>query len=703
MNYDDHAWCLKQLEAAQEADHDNREAAREAKLFVTKRDGQWEADILDSGDSKPRYTFDLTNPIVKQVERTMSKSDYTLRVRPNGGKASEDTAGVYDGLLRNIQSISDADQVYSKAGRSVVVGGIDGFEVVHDYVDGDTFEQDLLIKGIPNFIDSVWFGPHKEQDASDARYAWKIWGLDKEEFEEKHPERAANASLSSDRSANAYYHRNDLVMVGLFYYLKEDTRDLVLMSNGKVYEDDEDFKKVKDELAALEVTEIKRRERKTTKLCIRKFDSSGWWGEAKETVFRHIPLVPIYGNFDYFEDKVLYFGAVEKLIDPQRVFNYSMSREVEEGALAPRAKYWMTEKQAQGHGDQLETLNTNTDPVQFYNPDEEAPGPPQQQGGAQINPGLRTISEATQQIMGMTAGMFAANMGDNPGLQSGVAIEALQDRGDMAHSGFVEAREVAMTRLGRILVDAIPRVYRPARQVRLLHEDGSIESKTIGEQVLDEQTGEVVTLNDLSEGTYDVTCVSGAKFENRQSETVRTLVELGQVDPAIIQMSSDVLANNVQAPGMGDVAGRARAMLLQQGLIPEDQWTDEERAKAQEAMQMAQMQPQEDPMMVAARAEEAKAQADLVDAQTKQMQTSADVQQKNASIEVDRFNAQTKRIEAETAQIEAAVKAQEAGVNIEHIKIKARKDAAEAEAQEIENAAVDAGIVDLARATSGEG
>jgi hypothetical protein len=148
----------------------------------------------------------------------------------------------------------------------------------------------------------------------------------------------------------------------------------------------------------------------------RLFDGGGWLTDEQKTVFSQVPVIPTYGNFKVIEEKTVYRGAVQKLMDPQRVMNYSLSREIEEGALAPRAKYWMTAAQSAGHEDKLKSLNTNSDPVQFYNPDPEAPGPPQQNGGAQINPGLRTISEAMRNIMGQTAGMFAANMGDNPGL-----------------------------------------------------------------------------------------------------------------------------------------------------------------------------------------------------------------------------------------------------------------------------------------------
>ena len=100
--------------------------------------------------------------------------------------------------------------------------------------------------------------------------------------------------------------------------------------------------------------------------------------------------------------------------------------------------------------------------------------------GAQINAGLATLSESMRGILSDSAGMHAATMGDNPALQSGVAIDKLQDRGDIGNNKYSTAREIAQRHTGRILVSAIPEIYPPRRQVRILDEDGTTSMVTIG-------------------------------------------------------------------------------------------------------------------------------------------------------------------------------------------------------------------------------
>ena len=450
-----------------------------------------------------------------------------------------------------------------------------------------------------------------------------------------------------------------------------------MMSSGQVLEDNEDFNTIKDELEAMGVTEVKRRTRMKDTVYVRKFDAQDWLGSKQKTVFSMIPVIPTYGNFRNVEDKTLYFGVVEKLYDPQRVLNYSLSREIEEGALAPRAKYWMTPKQASGHEDELSTMNTNTDPVQFFNVDEASPGIPQQNGGAQINPGLSRVSEGMRTMIGQSAGLFASNMGDNPGLQSGVAIKQLQNKGDIGTIKYFKAQEIAIARTAKILVDAIPSVYDTQREVYLLNEDGSQESETLNQTIIDQQTGQPITLNDLSIGSYDVVCSSGASFQNRQQESNAALLEMAQIDPSLIQMSGDVMLKNVDAPGMDILAERKRQQLLTAGAIPAEQQTDEEQQMMAQQAQSQGEQP--DAMMVAAQAEMQKAQAMSdknqlamqklqLDAQRNQQAAQLDAQKQQMAMQAMQIKLQNEQAQFELDK-QMFMKEQGDKLNMEAIKL----------------------------------
>jgi len=232
-----------------------------------------------------------------------------------------------------------------------------------------------------------------------------------------------------------------------------------------------------------------------------------------------------------------------------------------------------------GFEDTLATMNVNPDPVQGYNPDEKAPGPPTQSGGAPINPGLATLSESMFGIFTKVSGLFSANMGDNPGLQSGVALKRLQDKGDTSTVQYFKAMERAICRTDRIIIDAIPTVYDTPRITRILKEDGTFDMTEINQQIFDEQSQKMVTVNDVTVGKYDVVCSAGPSFQNRQDEAVAAITETAAVMPEIMQVGADVMLNNITAPGMAALAVRVRNNLFNTGVIPVEQWTDEEKRK----------------------------------------------------------------------------------------------------------------------------
>ena len=681
--YDDHQSVVNLLSACQQADHDNREMAREAHLFLDKRDGQWEAYWWNANQNKPRYTFDQVNPIVSQIASEIEQADFDIRVSPAGGNATKDIANTYDGIIRNIENLSNAKQVYAQSCRGMVTGGFDAWRVCSKFADDNSFDQDIMIEKIANPLDRVWFDPAAEkQDKSDSRYAFVLHPMAIDEYQNRWPE-GSEESVSDDREGDAYYDKAEVIVVGEFLYVESEDRELVLMSNGQTHEINDDFEKIRDDLEMMGVTEVRRRKRKMHKVCSRYFDGKDWLEDDKDTVFNRIPIVPVYGNYKVFENKTIYWGVVEKLLDPQRVLNYAMSREIEEGALAPRAKYWMTPTQAAGHEDQLATLNTNSDPVQFFNPDPEFPQVPQQNGGAQINAGLRTVATAMQGMMNAASGMFAANMGDNPNAQSGVAIRQLQNKGDNATYQYTRAMEIAIQATGNLIKDAIPKVYDTPRTIRVLREDDTYDMADINQTVIDNETGEMVTVNDLSIGVYDVICRAGPSFRNRQQETLEAITSLAQVDPSLMQIAGDLLLQNINTPAANQIAERKRAQMIQAGLIPQSQMTEEELMAAQQQMMQGQQQP--DPAMVLAQAEQQKAQAEMIRAQVEmqklqneQIKLQLEAQKLQSQAIGDQADNQIDAFNAETKRMETQIKAQQAGATID-------KTAAQAMGEQLDN------------------
>ena len=616
-----HTNVLQDISDDQKADRDGRIKAREADHFVNKKDGQWEPKIVKMYSGKPRYTIDLTSGIVADVSGEMNSMDFDIKVSPAGGPATTDIALHYDGLIRNIENNSPitAKYIYRAAGKQMITTGIGGWGIKSGYRNPMSFDQDLMIYPISNFMDRVWFDANAElQDMSDAYRGVKFTNMSMQAYKKDFP-KGSGASVANDRDNTVYsYKKTDSVTIAQYYYKKAHRTTLVMMTNGAVYQVNDDFNKVKDELSAKGVTVDRERETTAYTVYQQTLDGDDFLTDSEETVFSYIPLVPCFGNFEISEDKVIYWGVVEKHMDPQRILNYAESRKISEGALAPRAKKWMTKEQATGYQTSLQTMNTNDDPVQFYNhvPDQPIPF---ETGGAQINPGLKETTESMNGYMQQISGRMDPSSQGFGGLQSGIALEALQNKGDNAFYGYFISMEIALGHTYRVCKDAIPKTYDAKREVQLDFQDGTNKTITINESIYDEQSGKVIDLNDFSKGEYSVVAEAGPAFHNRQQETITAINEVAAIDPTIMQTGGDIYLANIPAPGMNKIAKRKRAQMLKQGMIPPEEMTDEEKQQ----MQAAQAQPQQPSAMDQALLATAQAETETAQAKTKEAESKA--------------------------------------------------------------------------------
>lgn len=663
-DYSDYKAVMDLLRKARDAEYDNREMAREQRDFVDDPRGQWEPGIVRNMSGRPRYTFDLCNPIVDQISGMISQSDFDIRIKPSGGDASKDNAKLLDGIVRSIENLSDASSIFSSAARGMVVSGISGWRIETDWVNSVSFDQDILIKPVSNFEDRVWFDPNAEmQSASDAEYCFVLTEVGIDRIKSDYPD----ANNPGSMMESGYYNcsSRETATIGEFFYKDRESVELVLMSNGRVYEVDEKFKKISDDLSSVGVTEVRRRKKEKVVVKKRMFSSNEWLDDDVVTPFEWLPVIPTYGNFDIIGGGLKYRGVIRNLMDSQRVYNYAKSREIEEGALAPRAKYWMTEAQIVGHERTLATMNSNSDPVQLYNADADAPGVPQQNGGAQINPGLSKVAAEAADSINKIAGLFSANLGDNPGMQSGVAIGLQQSKGDNSVVKYFKSQEVAIQQTARVILSAIPKVYDTRRTMSVIGRAGEESEVTINDVVVDQETGERVEVNNLSKGVYDAVVSAEPSFKTRQHETVKAITELAQINPEILSTGADVMLSNISAPGIDTLAERVRGSMVARGMIPDSQLNEEElelvnqQRQAQAEAQALALQ-QQDPAQQIAEAELEKARAQVADTisktQERENRMAIELEKMRSDSEQQRFENEIALAKAQIEELTAQVK-----------------------------------------------
>lgn len=645
----DYQEALDELTAFQDADKDMRELMREQDSFVLDKDGQWEEKVAKTIDSakRPRYTFDQTTPAIENIMADIEDMDFGVNVKPMGEGASKELAELREGMVRTIENMSAANDMYRSAARRIVRRGFDAWVVKNKYINDWAFEQDLTIEAIPNAVNRIWTDPTSiKPDNSDSKATYIYSALSPADYEEMWPDGSGISLDDADTFDRSDDYAPEVILIAERYYKKDKTIEVAKLSNGEVHEVDEKFESIINELKAQGVTIAKRKKIKEPRFYHRVMDGAGWLNEEKETAHKTNPVVTVYGNFEILgpSNKRICSGITLKMMDYNRVLNYAKSREIEEGALAPRKKVLMTKKQAVGHEKQLQTMNINNDPVQFYNPDPEAP-PPYETGGPQVNQNLNLLSNDMAMGLQVTAGTNNAMNGQYAGRMSEDALRMQIDRGTGATRKWVNALASGIRRTGEIILDALPIVYDTKRQFSITGIDGAESDVLINDEQFDEQSQRMVKMNDLNQGKYMVFCDVGPAFANKMEAGLEAMLKYAALDPSIVSQGGDIMLKAIDAPLADVIAKRKRAMMLQQGMIPFKEMTDEEKQQAQQAAQ----QPQEpSPEMLFAQAEMKKAQVDEMEAQIQQM------------------SAQIKAFEAETKRQKVMIEAQETGANIEN-------------------------------------
>ncbi len=567
-----HAVAIKRFERVENKERDQRKLAVEDIKFAQTEDGQWDEGAIEKRKGRPRFTINRVAGAIDQLIGDQRQNRTDIKIRPVSGGATEDTAKVMTGLIRNIESTSKASNAYDTAFDEVVNGGFGGWRVVTEFNDDDAFDQDIKIKPINTATTSLWFDDAAlEYDKRDAD--WAFVGVDMPTDE--HKQRFPNSGLtewSQERmsaSSCSNWVKEDSVRVVEYWVKTPVTKEIALLSDGRVIDKDEE-KSVLDELADQGVTVKKTRKVKSHKVEMYLLDGAGVLEGPKAWAGKFIPLIPMFGRQSHIEGRTYTRGIVRFAKDPCRIYNYETSAVVETNALTPKDPLWYTPAMVKGHEAKYRNFANSNSPFMPYNADPKHPGPPTRGGAPAVQQGsLQILQQAGMDIYHVT-GMQPPSLGANPELKSGKAIQAQERLGDRGSFIFADNLAKSIEYCGEILLDLIPRIYDTARQVRIMQQDGETENvdiNMVNQEVIDLQTGKPVLVNDLSAGKYDSTTETGPAFATQRQESAQQILELIATSPMFEGLAMDLVAKDLPILETKELTKRVRKLMIQQGTI----------------------------------------------------------------------------------------------------------------------------------------
>jgi hypothetical protein len=639
------ATMRSRLQMAMAAYSDSREDELDDLRFMAgspDNQWQWPADVLQTRgavqgqtiNARPCLTINKLPQHVRMVTNEQRQNRPSGKVIPADDNADVQVAEIFNGVVRHIEYMSDADVAYDTACDNQVTYGEGYIRLLTEYCNDETFDQDIRIGRVRNAF-SVYMDPTiQDPCGADAKWCFITEDILKSEYEEMFPDASPVSTLMAQGVGNesmAQWLAEDTIRIAEYFYYQTERATLNLYPDNQTA-----FRGTPQDkmLSGMFGKPIRSREVDRKKVMWMKTNGFDIL-EEREWPGKWIPVVRVIGNEWEVEGRLYISGLVRNAKDAQRMYNYWTSQEAEMLALAPKAPFIGYGGQFEGYEMQWKTANTTNWPYLEVNPDvtdgagnvlplpQRAPPPLPQTGLIQAKMG------AAEDIKG-TTGQYDASLGMGGNERSAKAILAREKQGDTGTYHYVDNLARAIRHLTRQIVDIIPKIYDTQRIARIIGVDGEVDMVKFNpmqpepvKEVRDMETGAVIEkIYNPGVGTYDVMVTTGPGYMTKRQEALEAMSQILQANPALWTVAGDLFIKNMDWPGAQEMAARFKKILDPKVLSEGDQ----------------------SPEMMAAQQQ--------IEAMTQELNRVTDILQniqdstEQQKAEIDYYNAETKRIAA---------------------------------------------------------
>jgi hypothetical protein len=617
---------------------------------------QWPADVLATRgavqgqtiNARPCLTINKLPQHVRQVTNEQRQNRPSGKVIPADDKADVEVAAIYDGMVRHIEYMSDADVAYDTACENQVTYGEGYIRILTEYCDEDSFDQDLRIGRVRNSF-SVYMDPmSQDPTGADAEWCFITQDITKAEYERDYPDAAPLSSILAsgvgDQYLSQWLTEDTLRIAEYFYYKHEDATLNLYPGNQSFFDGSPEDKQMK----AMGLKPVKSRRVDRKKVMWMKtngFESL----EEREWAGKWIPVVRVIGNEFEVEGQIYISGLVRNAKDAQRMYNYWTSQEAEMLALAPKAPFIGYGGQFEGYEMQWKTANTTNWPYLEVNPDvTDGMGAvlplPQRAAPPLPQTGLIQAKMGASDDIKSTTGQYDSSLGATSNERSGRAILAREKQGDTGTYHYVDNLARAIRHITRQLVDMIPKIYDTERIARIVGLDGEVDMVKINPQqpnpvneIRDMNTGIVIEkIYNPGVGRYDVVVTTGPSYMTKRQEAMDAMSQILQGNPQLWSVAGDLFVKNMDWPGSEELAARL-AKTIDPKLLEDG---DKDPALQAAEQQMQAMGAELDQM------------AQMMQNFQKSVEVQ-DLERKNFEAEIKAYQAETQRISAVSAGMTA--------------------------------------------------
>ena len=499
-------------------------------------------DRARPGKERPMLVVNRLLQFRDRVVNEIRQNTPSIRIRPVADGADQETAEVLMGIVRHIQDNSNASIAYDTAVEWQVDTGLGYIRVRNDWADEQSFDQEIYIDRIVDPM-KVYLDPHSKQpDGSDAEWCIIAEEIPKDEFKRLYPDvDETNWEAAGNGDMQGWYTK-DSIRIAEYYYIEHITEPLVDPESGR-----------------------------TRMVDVRKCQ---WMKVTGETILertelptKYIPIIPVLGHEVWIQGRRYLSGLVRNAKDAQRLYNYYLSANAENVALAPKAPFVGVAGQFEtdprwGRANQESLAYLEYDPVSIAG---TPVGPPQRSQPPQASSAIMQAVQLAENDIMQSMGIYQPSLGGESNETSGRALLLRQKQAETGNFHYQDNLNRSIRQIGRVVVDMIPKIYDRARVIRILGEDGVPKQinvdPTMPSASMYTDNPAVDSIYNPSVGVYDVVCDSGPSYATKRDEAANMMLALTQANPTLFNMIGDLMLKNMDWPGAEEISKRLQAML----------------------------------------------------------------------------------------------------------------------------------------------
>lgn len=661
---DIHADALAEFDKIQSALRDERLQCLQDRRFYSIAGAQWEGPLGQQFENKPKFEVNKIHLSVIRIINEYRNNRVTVDFIPKEGAANDKLADTCNGLYRADEQDSCAQEAYDNAFEEAVGGGFGAWRLRAEYEDEEDPEderQRVRIEPIFDADSSVFFDLNaKRQDKSDAKRCFVLTSMTREAYKDAYGDDPASWPKTVHQHEFDWL-TPDVVYVAEYYRIEERGETIHIWQTLDGEEErysDADFEAddgLEEKLFAIGSKKIREKRIKAKKVHKYLLSGAKILEDCGYIAGKCIPIVPMYGKRWFIDNVERCMGHVRLAKDAQRLKNMQLSKLGEISALSSIEKPILAPEQIAGHQVMWAEDNIKNYPYLLINPITDmngqtvVGGPVAYTKPPQIPPAMAALLQITEQDMQDLLGNQQAGEELQPNI-SGKAVELIQNRLDMQTFIYMSNMSTAIKRSGEIWLSMAKDVFvESGRKMKSVGKQGEIQSVELLKPLVNQETGEIETENDLADARFDVAVEVGPSSSSKRAATVRALTGMAAItdDPETKQVLGAMAMLNMEGEGISDVRDYFRGKLLRTGVVKP---TEEEAQQLAAAAQRAQLSPNDLYLQSAAEAEQARAvkaradtvltvaKADETRAKTMETLSKVDAQEQQQALEViDRF------------------------------------------------------------------